>query len=96
MTQNLIYIIPAIALIAILWSGRSLITRFLKKKEAPMPAKGNFLNSIKKADIVVALSFMLFPNHGVKQEETVFRNQGKHNSQSDSYKNLQANIFLPD
>ena len=96
MTQNLIYIIPVIALIAILWSNRGVITNFLKRGRVSLPANGNFLNIIKKADVAVALSFMLFANHGEKQAEAVFRNQGKHNSQSESYKKVQKNVFTID
>jgi hypothetical protein len=96
MTQNLIYIIPVVALIAMLWSSRNAIKKFFKKETVPVPASGRFFDIVKRVDILAALSFLLFTNHGEKQQEEVFRNQAKQNSQSESCKNMQANIFTTD
>jgi hypothetical protein len=96
MTQNMIYIIPIVALIAILWSNRNVIKKLFTKGKIALVAKSEFSKIITKHDIEIALSFLLFTNHGKKQEETVFRNQGKLNSLSSSYKNIRANVFLID
>lgn len=93
MTQNMIYVIPIIALIALLWSGREMIIRLFKKKKVTESAKGDYPGIIKKAEILYALKLLLFTNHGVKQEESVFLNQGKHNAASESFKHIQADVF---
>lgn len=96
MTYNMIYIIPVIALIAILWSSRNVTNNLFTKKKVVPPADSDFFNIIKKPDILIALSFLRFTNHGKKQEESVFRNQGKCNLLSESYKKIQANVFTID
>jgi hypothetical protein len=91
MTQTLIYIIPAVALIAILWS--SVIKKRFTRKELDVVPKSEFGNIMTKNEIMFALTILSFANHGVKQDETVFQNQGKQNAQSDSYKKIQSQIF---
>ena len=98
MIQNLIYIIPVVALIAMLWSSRNAIRNMIKKlfpakEKITLDTKSEFSKIINKSYILFVLSFLLSTNHGKKQEETVFEDRGKNNSQSESYKNIQINVF---
>ena len=89
----MIYIIPLIALIAIFWSSRNAVKKLLIKEKVALASKSEFCNIINKPYIVSALSLFLVTNHGTKQDETTFRNNGKIISLSESYKNIQAEAF---
>ncbi|MDR1417038.1 MAG: hypothetical protein LBJ57_06430 [Prevotellaceae bacterium] len=89
MMKTFIYIvIPAIALVALIWSNKSVVKSFFARKKVQVePTSSAYDIAMSNPAVQFALSWKN-NNSGTKQAETVFRNNGKVISHSASYKKI--------
>jgi hypothetical protein len=92
----LVYSTMALAAIALLWTERCFIKRLVKKalyrKAATSVLPNEYDTVMKKEAIQFALSWK-DDNHGSKQDENVYRENGKTISKSETYKNIRKKVF---
>jgi hypothetical protein len=91
MIQIFIYLTPVVALIALLWSSKIWKKVFAGKE--PALAVTSAYDSIKSKPAVQFTLNWRNPNRGKKQDERVFRLNGKKISASESYKKLRKHVF---
>jgi len=92
MIQTFIYLTPVIALIALLLSNRNWIKGLFSKKVVATVATNGYDNVMKNKALQFALKWRN-DNNGKKQDESVYRNNGKTISQSEAYKSARKKIF---
>ncbi|MDR3365914.1 MAG: hypothetical protein LBO71_02980 [Prevotellaceae bacterium] len=91
MIQTFIYLTPVIALVALLWSSKSWIKNFFVKKTTL--AMLSEYDTVKNNPAVKFALSWKNPNCGKKQDEELFRSNGKAISASESYKQLRRKVF---
>jgi hypothetical protein len=92
----LVYSTMLFAVIALLWTKRNFIKRnFIKKLLPPkvVPTSTNEYDTIMKNKVVQFALNWKNSNHGRKQNENVFRNNGKKISKSEAYKSIHKKVF---
>jgi hypothetical protein len=88
----LVYSTMLFAIIALLWSERNFIKKLLFKKTVTSVSANEYDVVMNKEAVQFALTWK-GENHGSKQNENVFRENGKKISKSETYKNIHKKIF---
>ena len=87
----LVYSTMLFAVIALLWSKRNFIKKLLPQKV--VPTSTNEYDTIMKNKAVQFALNWKNDNNGRKQNESVFRNNGKKISKSEAYKSVRKKVF---
>jgi len=95
MIQIFIYLTPVIVVFALLWSFRGWIKSLFSDKYVKNNPTNEYDVVKQQPAVRFASSWRMF-NDGKKQEEVIFRTNGKKILNSESYKLTQKEVFKTD